>query len=105
MTGAQVHLQLRRFAGCPICNLHVREVARRYAEIENAGVTEVAVFHSSAERLRQYQAHLPFAVVADPERKLYKEFGVEWSLRSLLYLDAVRGAVRAIRHATSAVSR
>jgi len=76
-------------------------VARRYAEIENAGVTEVAVFHSSAERLRQYQADLLFAVVADPERKLYKEFGVEWSLRSLLYLDAVRGAVRAIRHAAS----
>jgi len=96
-----VHLQFRRFAGCPICNLHVREVARRIAEIEDAGVVEVVVFHSSADRLRRCQADLPFAVVADPERKLYKEFGVEWSLRSLLYVDAARAAVRGIRHTTS----
>jgi peroxiredoxin len=55
----------------------------------------------SADRPRQYQADLQFAVVADPARKLYKEFGVEWSLRSLLYLDAARAAVRGIRHTTS----
>lgn len=110
ITGAQVrvpssdrkvHLQFRRFAGCPICSLHLREVARRIAEIEDAGVVEVVVFHSSADRLRRYQADLPFAVVADPERKLYKEFGVEWSLRSLLYRDAARAAVRGVRHTTS----
>jgi hypothetical protein len=39
-----VHLQFRRFAGCPICNLHLRDVARRRDEIENAGVTEVVLF-------------------------------------------------------------
>ena len=65
---------------------------------EDAGVLAVVVFHSSADRLRRYQADLPFAVVADPERKLYKEFGVEWSLRSLLYLDAARAAVRGTAH-------
>ena len=89
-----VHLQFRRFAECPICNLHVREMARRNAEIESAGVFEAVVFHSSADRLLEYQADLPFAVLADPERKLYKEFGVEWSLRSLLYPATVRAAVR-----------
>jgi peroxiredoxin len=98
-----VHLQFRRFAGCPICNLHVREVARRNAEIEDAGVTEVVVFHSSADRLRRYQADLPFAVVADPERKLYNEFGVGWSLRSVLHLDGARAAVRGLRQTTSLV--
>jgi len=96
-----VHLQFRRFAGCPICNLHVREVARRNAEIADAGVSEIVVFHSAAERLREYQADLPFAVVADPERELYKEFGVESSLRSLFYLDAARAAVRGLRNTTS----
>ncbi|ORB63207.1 peroxiredoxin-like family protein [Mycolicibacterium tusciae] len=98
-----VHLQFRRFAGCPICNLHLRDVARRRDEIENAGVTEVVLFHSAADRLRQYVADVPFAMVADPERKLYKEFGVESSLRSVLHLGAVRAAVRGIRHSTSVV--
>src|SRR3984893_16781788 len=70
-----VHLQLRRFAGCAICSLHMHEVASRHNEITRAGVTEVVVFHSAADRLRRYVADLPFAVVADPNRKLYKEFG------------------------------
>ena len=98
-----VHLQFRRFAECPICNLHVRELARRNAEIESAGITEIVVFHSSADRLREYQADLPFAVVGDPQRNLYKEFGVEWSWRSLFYLDAARAALRGLRQATSLV--
>lgn len=96
-----VHLQFRRFAGCPICNLHLKEVASRNADIEEAGVVEVVVFHSSAERLRRYQADMPFAVVADPARKLYKEFGVEWSVRSVLNRDALRAAGRGLRQTTS----
>jgi peroxiredoxin len=96
-----VHLQFRRFAGCPICNLHIREVARRHAEIQSVGVTEVVVFHSSAERLREYGADVPFAMVADPQRKLYKEFGVEWSLRSVVHVDAARAAARGVRKSTS----
>lgn len=65
-----VHLELRRFAGCPVCNLHVREVARRHDELTAAGVLEVAVFHSEAETMRPFHGDLPFAVVADPEKHL-----------------------------------
>ena len=46
---------------------------------------------------------LPFAVVGDPQRNLYKAFGVEWSWRSLFYLDAARAALRGLRQATSLV--
>jgi len=91
-----VHLQFRRFAGCPICSLHLREMARRRDEIADAGVAEVVVFHSSADALRRYQADLPFAVVADPDRKLYREFGVESSLGAVLHPGAMRGAVRGL---------
>ncbi|MFC4126327.1 hypothetical protein [Nocardia rhizosphaerae] len=28
-----VHLQFRRFAGCPICHLHLRSVVQRHDEI------------------------------------------------------------------------
>src|SRR5881392_3582791 len=31
--GDFVHLQFRRFAGCPICNLHLRSIVRRYDEV------------------------------------------------------------------------
>ena len=97
-----VHLQFRRFAGCPICNLHVREIARRHDEIRAAGITEIVVFHSAADELRRYQSELPFAVVADPKRKLYREFGVESSIRSVLHPRAWRAAVRGMRGASVA---
>jgi peroxiredoxin len=83
MSLALTHLQFRRFAGCPICNLHLREVAKRHAELVALGVQEVAVFHSEAETMRAYQGDLPFHVIADPQRLLYRKFGVEASLRSV----------------------
>ncbi|MCG5212835.1 peroxiredoxin-like family protein [Streptosporangium sp. KLBMP 9127] len=79
-----VHLQFRRFAGCPVCNLHLQSIVRRHTEIEAAGIREVAVFHSPAEELLEHTPDLPFAVVADPAKLLYAEFGVESSPRSLL---------------------
>jgi peroxiredoxin len=77
------HLQFRRFAGCPVCNLHLRSFVRRIGKIEAAGVQEVVVFHSTPEEMRQYEADLPFAVIGDAERKLYRAFGVESSPRAL----------------------
>src|SRR6201998_29146 len=99
-----VHLQFRRFAGCPICSLHMHEVASRHDEITTAGVTEVVVFHSSADRLRRYVAELPFAVVADPKRKLYDEFGVHNSIRGILNRNGARARGRGMRETHSARS-
>ena len=82
--GRVLHLQFRRFAGCPVCKLHLRAIAQRHDELVKAGIREVAVFHSSAEALRRHDHALPFAVIADPQKRLYREFGVEASLRSVL---------------------
>jgi hypothetical protein len=79
-----VHLELRRFAGCPVCNLHLRSVVVRNDELRAAGVREVVVFHSSVADLHKYQAELPFDVIPDPDRKLYAEFGVESKPKAIL---------------------
>jgi peroxiredoxin len=79
-----LHLQFRRFAGCPVCNLHLQSFRRRYAEIVAAGIREVVAFHSTADDPRPYTADLPFAVFADPDKRLYREFGVESSVRALV---------------------
>jgi peroxiredoxin len=71
-----MHLQFRRYAGCPVCNLHLRSITRRHDAILAAGIREVVVFHSSAETMLEFQGELPFAAIADPEKKLYSEFGV-----------------------------
>jgi peroxiredoxin len=91
-----VHLQFRRFAGCPICNLHLRSFTSRHDELLQAGIREVVVFHSSVEAMLEFQSELPFAAIADPTKSLYREFGVESSLRSMFNLPALRAAARAI---------
>jgi hypothetical protein len=98
---ALVHLQFRRFAGCPVCNLHLRSFARRHGALESAGVREVVVFHSPADELRRHTAGLPFAVVADPDKRLYAEFGVEASPRALLDPRAWLPILRALAFATA----
>ncbi|MCO5970080.1 peroxiredoxin-like family protein [Actinoallomurus soli] len=103
--GRLVHLQFRRFAGCPVCNLHLRSIIRRHAEIEAAGVREVVLFHSPAEELREYVADLPFPVVADPGKRMYVEFGVESAKRALLHPRAWGPITRAVLRSTWAIAR
>jgi peroxiredoxin len=92
-----VHLQFRRYAGCPVCNLHMRSIAARHDEIVAAGIREVVVFHSDPETMLPFQGALPFAVVADPDRTLYAEFGVgTMPLTNALRLRSWRAAARSL---------
>lgn len=78
-----IHLQFRRFAGCPVCNLRVRRFALRYTELSRAAVLAVSFFYSPREAMLEYQKDLPHPVVADPTRRFFDAFGVErssWAL-------------------------
>src|SRR5262245_14585153 len=77
-----VHLQFRRFPGCPICNLHLKSFAARSDEVAAAGVHEVVFFHSAAEKLRPFPDLLKFDTVADPDRTHYDAYGVQTSMRA-----------------------
>jgi AhpC/TSA family len=92
-----VHLQFRRFAGCPICNLHLQSIVRRHDDIVAAGVREVVFFHSPADELAEHTADLPFPTIADPDKQYYRQFGVESSPRAVLdpraWATIVRGMV------------
>lgn len=107
------HIQFRRFAGCPICNLHLRTFIARRSELNEAGVSEVIVFHSTVEELAKYESDLPFDVVPDRRKDLYREFGVEEGKRALLhpkvwwpFLHAIgRSAWSLVRHPGTPIPR
>ena len=99
--GRIVHLSFRRFAGCPVCNLHLHQVAARVEELVAADILEVVFFHSKAETMRDFQGDLPFDAIADPERRSYREFGVEritWATawRAASPPHVVKTAIRAL---------
>ena len=97
----RIHLQFRRYAGCPVCNLHLRSIAKRYDEIASSNVREVAVFHSKRENMVELQGQLPFDTIADPEKKLYAMFGANRKMSPLAALNprswvaAVNALIRA----------
>jgi peroxiredoxin len=91
--GGLTHLQFRRYAGCPICNLHLRSIVTRHDEIRARGIREVVVFHATAAELAKHEAELPFPLIADPEGLLYRRLGVERRLSSLLSGRALRAAI------------
>ncbi len=78
------HLQFRRFAGCPICNLHIRTFAHQLQTLEAASIKEIIFFHSTAEDMLPYQGQIPMDCIADPEKTYYKIFGVETSILGVL---------------------
>ncbi|QSQ20784.1 AhpC/TSA family protein [Pyxidicoccus parkwayensis] len=101
----RVHLQFRRFAGCPVCNLHLHTFVRRHDALERAGIQEVVVFHSTAEDLQPHAGRLPFAVIADPDKWLYTEFGAESAPRALLDPRAWWPILRAVFHSLVSIIR
>lgn len=92
-----IHLQFRRFAGCPICNVHLQSLIKRRDEIAASGVREVVMFHSTRAELDAYVDDMPFDIVADPDRVLYTRFGVRNAVRSVAdpraALPVIKGAL------------
>jgi peroxiredoxin len=66
----------------------MHEFVQRNAELTAAGIEEVAVYHSPSESLLPYQGKFPFAVIADPEKKFYQQFGVGTSVFAILDVRA-----------------
>lgn len=92
-----VHLQFRRYAGCPICNYHLRAFRARHGDLVGGGVKVVAFFSSTAEEMQPFQGDLPFACVPDPERAWYQRFGVvDRSLLAVAHPSAAFTATKAI---------
>ncbi|KAJ3211025.1 hypothetical protein HDU67_004827, partial [Dinochytrium kinnereticum] len=87
-----IHLQLRRFSGCPVCSFHLRSMSRILPTLETNQTQEIIVFHSSREIILENQVSVDwtrgFTFVADPKRDLYKALGAEFS--GGLYLFRLR---------------
>jgi hypothetical protein len=64
-------------------------------------VQTVAFFHSPADLMRPYQGDLPFPTVPDPDRRYYRQLGVERSLLAVAHPQVVWSALRGLVGAPS----
>lgn len=78
--GYPVWLIFYRYPSCPLCNLHMSALTRRYDKLFDSGLRVVAVFESPAEKFPTRiagKAFPEFPLIADPERRLYRLYGTE----------------------------
>ena len=90
------HIQFRRFAGCPMCNLHIQTFIQNNQQLLANGIQEVAVFHSTKASMLAHHAEAPFPLIADPDKLLYKKFGVEQSILSILHPRAWLAGIKGL---------
>ncbi len=70
-----------RNGACAMCNLRIHMMIAQYPALKNLGLEMIAIFESPVSSIRANvtKQNVPFALLSDPEAKLYELYGVETS--------------------------
>ena len=75
-----------RYASCPLCNLRVNEMIKRYEELTQNGLQIFAVFQSDPESIAKYvgKQEPPFRILCDSSEKAYESYGLQANLLGMM---------------------
>src|SRR5262249_43654594 len=97
LRGRTVLLKFYRFATCPVCNLHLHRFIDEYRLVDALGLTTMVLFHSPAAKVEAGpHASAPFDIVPDPEKRIFRAFGVETGLAGMVSPAVMRYYARAM---------
>lgn len=76
--GSHLLLSFQRYAGCPLCNLRIHELAEATPKLRARGIEILAFMESPRESILKALKgeHLPYPIVPDPELEVYRLYGV-----------------------------
>jgi peroxiredoxin Q/BCP len=98
LRGQTVLLKFYRFATCPVCNLHMHRFISQYSKLQELGLTTVVLYHSPAAKLAEMNVELPpFDLVPDPEKRIFRAYGVERGLAGMFSPTVMLEYYRALR--------
>ena len=69
-----------RYASCPFCNLRVHELIKNYENLHK-NLDIILIFQSPKDKIIKYviKDSMPYAIIADPDERLYDLYSVEIS--------------------------
>ncbi len=84
--GKKVLLSFYRNAGCPVCNLRFHQLQEQAALFQSKGLVVLAVYESSADKMKQYvEGETYYAtILPDPALNLYQLYGIELSMGKVM---------------------
>ncbi|MHA1490202.1 MAG: peroxiredoxin-like family protein [Promethearchaeota archaeon] len=95
----KIVLIFSRYFGCPICQLDLKELVKRYTEIKERGAKLLYVTQSSEKIAKDFMEKegIEFPVLPSSKEELYKEYGL--GLMSLGALKNIRSKLKAAESA------
>ncbi|HCC30333.1 MAG TPA: alkyl hydroperoxide reductase [Marinilabiliales bacterium] len=85
--GKKIILSFYRNVSCPFCNRRVHQIMGSNVKLKNAGVQLLFLFESSNEKLSSsvfHQGISPWPLIGDPDKNIYKKYGVEQSTLKMM---------------------
>lgn len=85
--GKKIILSFYRNVSCPFCNRRIHQIMGNNLKLKNSGVQLVFLFESSNEKLKSsvfHQGISPWPLIGDPEKTIYKKYGVEQSTLKMM---------------------
>ena len=81
LQGRPLLLNLFRYTGCPLCSLSYWYMIEKYPMWHARGLQVITVFESQPDAVRTFAAKysMPFSVIADPEHRIYRQYGADTS--------------------------
>jgi peroxiredoxin len=89
------------------CRAHVAQLGHLYLEFQSQGADVLVILGDTVQRAQRYveALHLPFPVLADPDRQVYHQYGLEKSLvliqRTASIIVNQAGTIRYFKSATN----
>lgn len=89
------------------CRSHSAQLGRLYSDFKAANCEILLILGEPVEKAKRYaeSLHLPFPVLADPERKVYHQYGLEKALLFIQRTASVvidpKGVIRYMKSTTS----
>jgi peroxiredoxin len=80
--GKKIILSFYRNVSCPFCNRRIHQIMGNNLRLKASGVQLVFLFESSNEKLKSsvfHQGISPWPLIGDPQKEIYKRYGVEQS--------------------------
>jgi peroxiredoxin len=89
------------------CRYHVGQLGRLYPQFQSAGAEILVILGAGTSQAKVYSEslHAPFPVLADPNRSVYKLFGLEKAMLVIQRTASVivdrKGIIRYIKRVTN----
>lgn len=96
--GQKIWLAFYRYASCPLCNLHINDIIKRYDEVKNSGLIFLPVFQSPPSEVQKYAGkdEIPFQIICDPKEDIYKLYNVGKSYGGFVSLSVMAKGMKAM---------